>query len=341
MVIIRPVPTADLDALLELAGHAGVGLTNLPKDRDLLAKRVNHSVASFKNIPTEHPGAESYLFVMEDLHARRIVGACGIVAKVGGYQPFYEYKIDTTVFESKLINVRKEIPILSLYQNHDGPCEVGALFLHPEYRKNGNGRFLQLCRFLFVAEFRAAFESTIISEFRGILDERGYSPFWDALGFHFFGIGFAEADRLSIINKKFIAELMPRHPIYIPLLPKSAQDVIAKAHPESERAVRNLADEGFTFANMVDIFDAGPVYSCPRDDVRTVKQSEHAIVAGVMDCTMDPKVFMIGTTSADFRVTRTCLQRTDQGVNIPSSTAWALGVRPGDSVRIVEFPTPQ
>jgi arginine N-succinyltransferase len=339
MVIIRPVTPSDIDALLELASHAGVGLTNLPKDRALLTKRINHSVASFKNIPAEHPGGESYLFIMEDLDARRIVGSCSIVAKVGGYQPFYEYKIETTVFESKIINVRKEIPILSLHETHDGPCEVGGLFLHRDYRHSGNGRFLQLCRFLFVAEFPHAFESTVISEFRGVLDEHGHSPFWDALGYHFFGIGFAEADRLSVVNKKFIAELMPRHPIYIPLLPRSAQDVIGKPHPESERAVKNLVAEGFAFADMVDIFDAGPVYSCPREQIRTVRQSQRAIVAAATDAPIEPPMYMIATTTADFRATRSVLEQTPEGVRIPSSTARALDVRIGDPVRYVEFPT--
>ena len=339
MLIIRPVSASDIDALVDLANRAGVGLTNLPKDRKLLEKRVNHSLASFKVIP-EHPAGEMYLFVMEDLTTRRVVGTSGIVAKVGGFQPFYEYKIETTLFESKFINVRKEIPILSLYQTHDGPCEVGSLFLHPDFRQTGNGRFLQLCRFLFLAEFPHAFESTVISEFRGVLDSQGRSPFWNALGQHFFGIDFAEADRLSVVNKKFIAELMPRHPIYIPLLPSEAQAVIGKPHPESERAVKNLEREGFTFAHMVDIFDAGPVYSADREQIRTVKRSHRATVASVTDSPIDSAIHMIATTTPDFRATRSPLEQTAEGVKIPSSTAWALNVRPGDVVRFVEFAGP-
>ena len=337
MVIIRPITPADLESLYDLATLASVGLTTLPKDRALLSKRIANSVASFKNIP-EHPGPETYLLVLEDTDTGRIIGTSGITAKVGGYQPFYEYKIQTTVFESKTINVRKEIPILNLYETHNGPGEVGTLFLHPDYRKDGNGRFLQLCRFLFVAEFPHAFETPIISEFRGVLDASGFSPFWDALGFHFFGIGFAEADRLSIINKKFIADLMPRHPIYIPLLPKSAQDVIGKPHPESERAVKNLAAEGFQFADMVDIFDAGPVYSCPRDEIRTVKQSQRAPIAAIWDDPISSPAYMVSTTTADFRATRSTLEVLPKGVRIPSCTARALRVTPGDAVRYVPFP---
>src|SRR4051812_19090204 len=107
MVAIRPVSTADVDQLLDLANLAGVGLTTLPKDRDLLKKRVARSMRCFeKNI--DRPGGESYLFVMEDVDSKAVIGACGIVSKVGGFQPFYGYRIETTVFESKQISVRKE-----------------------------------------------------------------------------------------------------------------------------------------------------------------------------------------------------------------------------------------
>ena len=41
------VSMADLDPLLELAGLAGAGLTTLPKDRDLLKKRIDKSIKSF------------------------------------------------------------------------------------------------------------------------------------------------------------------------------------------------------------------------------------------------------------------------------------------------------
>src|SRR5262245_16503826 len=247
MVFIRPVAAADLDALIELASLAGVGLTTLPRDRELLSKRIRNSVRFFeKNI--DRPGGESYLFVMEDSEEKKVIGACGIVSKVGGFQPFYGYKIEKTLFESKQIKVRKEVPMLMLHEEHDGPCEIGSLFLHPGWRKDGNGRLLQLVRFLFIAEHPDWFESTVVSEIRGVTNEQGQSPFWDCIGRHFFGIDFAEADRLSVINKKFIADLMPDHPIYIPLLPRVAQEVIGKPHPESAPAVKNLTAEGFKFA---------------------------------------------------------------------------------------------
>jgi arginine N-succinyltransferase len=328
---------ADLNPLLELAGLAGAGLTTLPKDRDLLKKRIDKSIKSFA-AETDRPGGETYLFVMEDLANARVVGACGVVSKVGGFEPFYSYRIDTQLFASKVINIRKEVPILNLVAEHDGPCEVGSLFLHPDYRHGGNGRLLQLVRFLFIAERPEVFESTVVSELRGVLDANGHSPFWDALGKHFFGIDFAEADRLSIINKKFIAELMPKHPIYIPLLPKEAQDVIGKPHKDGIPAVKNLEEEGFKLNGMVDIFDAGPVVSCARDEIRTVKQSRRAIIAAVTDQKISSPQFMIGSMRPEFRACKAEVDTSHpQGLRISGDVSAALKVHVGDTVRIVEF----
>ena len=93
MILIRPVMASDLEPLLELAGAAGVGLTTLPKDRDLLKRRIQKSVRSMEQIP-DRPGGETYLFVMEDTATRTIVGASGIVSKVGGFEPFYAYRLE-------------------------------------------------------------------------------------------------------------------------------------------------------------------------------------------------------------------------------------------------------
>jgi len=337
MVVIRPVAVKDLDGLLELATLAGVGLTTLPKDRELLAKRVRKSVDSFA-AAADRPGGESYLLVMEDLESHRVVGACGITSKVGGFQPFYAYKIESVLFESKLINVRKEVPILRLHEEHDGPCEIGSLFLHPDFRRDGNGRLLQFVRFLLLAEHPERFEPTVVSEIRGTLDDRGHSPFWDALGHHFFDIDFAEADRLSVVNKKFIAELMPRHPIYIPLLPASAQAVIGKPHRESERAVKNLEAEGFVFSNMVDIFDAGPVLSCPRDQSRGVRNSRRAVIQKIVDHDITSSRFLLGTTTDRFRACTAPLEhRAGKGLTITAACAKALDVQAGDAIRFVEL----
>src|SRR2546425_1260399 len=118
MVVIRPVRSSDVSHLLELAGMAGVGLTTLPKDAGLVSNRIAKSDSSFAKLP-DRPGGETYMFVLEDLETNKVVGACGIVSKVGGFEPFYAYNIESKLFESKVINVSKVVPILRLVEEHD------------------------------------------------------------------------------------------------------------------------------------------------------------------------------------------------------------------------------
>jgi arginine N-succinyltransferase len=339
MVFIRPACMDDLEQLAELAGAAGVGITTLPKDRDLLARRIHKSQRSIERIP-DRPGGESYLFVMEDPDPVRgdgrpaLVGASGIVSKVGGFEPFYAFRIHSEVHACEHLGVRTEVPYLQLVREHDGPCEIGSLFLHPHYRGRDRGRLLQLVRFLFLAEHPAAFETTVVSELRGVIDEQGRSPFWDAVGRHFFDIDFPRADYLSVVNKKFIADLMPVHPIYIPLLPAFARAVIGRAHASAEPALHNLEAEGFHFSGMVDIFDAGPCVSCPRDGIRTVRESRCGVVRAVTERALTSPAYAVATRRVPFRACVGAIAMSDAGdLLVGADLARGLDVDVGESLR--------
>src|SRR3546814_2949300 len=68
------------------------------------------------------------------------------------------------------------------------------------------------------------------AELRGVVDEAGASPFWDGVAGRFFGMTFQEADAFNAIHgNQFIADLMPKHPIYTAMLPESARE-IGRAH---------------------------------------------------------------------------------------------------------------
>jgi len=335
MLVIRPISLDDLDALYEMANRAGFGLTSLPKDRELLQNLIVESQVSFARIG-QKPRGEHYLFVLEDLTTGKAVGTCGIVAKVGGFEPFYAYKVETTIAQSDVLKVRKEIKSLRLVTEHSGPCEIGTLFLSPDYRKDNNGRVLSLSRFLFMAEFPSRFEPVVISELRGVVTEAGLSPFWESLGRHFFDLDYPNADYLSVVNKKFIADLMPTHPIYIPLLPKEAQEVIGKCHEQSKPALNILLEEGFRFNDMVDIFDAGPIVQCRRDEIRAVKESRKAVVREIDDQVKSTEPTIVSAVKKEFRVCRGDLElQSNEGVKISSQTARALGAQVGDSIRFV------
>src|SRR5438046_10223693 len=114
---------------------------------------------------------------------------------------------------------------------------------------------------------------------RGYVDQTGRSPFWEAVGRHFFEFDFYRADVLcGLGEKQFIADLMPRHPIYLPLLRPEVQAVVGRVHHDTEPALALLRAEGFEPVNEVDIFDAGPLVRANVDEIRTIRQARLSTV---------------------------------------------------------------
>lgn len=343
MVVVRQVQVGDLDDLLQLAEMTGFGLTTLPRDRKLLERRIRMAKLAFERSPDDPPRGEAFLFVMEDTDSGKVIGTSGMVSKVGGFEPFYAYRIDTVVHSSAQLRVHKEIRVLNLVTEHNGPCEIGSLFLSPDHRRHGSGRLLSLARFLFMAEYPQYFDPTVIAEMRGVIDERGQSDFWDALGRHFFDVDFPTADYLSMVDKQFIADLMPRHPIYIPLLPEAAQGVIGEVHEQTRPARRVLESEGFEFSGMVDIFEAGPILRCSLGKIRAVRQSVAGKVTDIVAGEIASDDYAISQSAGGFRA---CLGRVtyntdDNGkaanLAIERKAADLLGVSKGDAVRFVKL----
>ncbi len=338
MIILRPIRIKDLDSLLDLASMTRFGLTSLPPDKEILKRRVQESLQGFSKM-VEKPGGETYLFVLEDLDKKKVVGISGIVSKVGGFEPFYAYGIKTVVHESETLKIRKEIRVLKLVREHNGPCEIGSLFLHPDYRgKNSCGRLLSLGRFLFMADKQEFFDPVVIAEMRGVIDDNGRSPFWECVGRHFFDMDFPKADYLSMRDKRFIAELMPAYPIYLTLLPKKAQDVIDKVHDHTQPALNLLRSEGFEFSGMVDIFEAGPIVTCPLEKIRTVRESEIMPVNKIVTQRIDSDLFLISNTKSEFRACTAPLAIVPGlGIEVTRETASALKIKKGDAVRIASL----
>jgi arginine N-succinyltransferase len=137
-----------------------------------------------------------------------------------------------------------------------------------------------------------------------------------------------------MVNKKFIADLMPTHPIYVPLLPPEAQAVIGKVHDQTAPALKMLQDEGFRFTGEIDIFEGGPVVSCQRDQIRTVRESRRAPIADVADDLPGPEDILLCNTRKDFRLCKGAVEPlSDGGIRLTSRTALSLHVKVGDTIR--------
>ena len=336
MIIIRPIQNSDYDALHRIAVESGDGFTSLPVNESLLRKRISHAEVSFTSQVTE-PGNEGYLFVMEDTETGEVVGTSGIEAAVGLDDAFYHYHLGKVVHSSRELNIYNTVETLSLCNDYTGASEICTLFLSESHRKNSNGRFLSRFRFLFMAEHTERFSETVIAEMRGVSDEDGSSPFWKWLEEHFFSLDFPTADYLTGIGKKvFIAELMPKYPIYVNLLSPEAQKVINKVHPKTVPALRLLEAEGFSRRGYVDIFDGGPTVETQTSLVKTVRQSQKCQVL-IGDVASDNKYIICNSKVADFRATQApvLLRETANQVVLSQAVADALMVNEGDWVRLV------
>lgn len=335
MFVVRPVCRQDLPQLFELSALARAGLTTLPHNKRILKKRVESAVHDFKRMAVR-PDGETYLFVMEDLQRHKIVGTCAILAKIGGYQPSYTYQIKTARKRSRVLGAKKDIPYLELKKEYSGPTEVGTLFVNPRVRSKGLGRTLSLSRFLFLAQYPQLFERFVIAELRGVLDKNDHSPFWNAVGKHFFQMEFKKADLMSMEDKSFIEELIPQHPIYIPLLPEAARRSIGQVHINTEPARQMLYQENFQFIDEIDIFEAGPVVRCRLKSIRTVKDSRLVKVTGIVGSVDRKTPYLIARTGliSQFRVVSGTLQFSKGGVVVSDDVVRALDIEVGAKVRI-------
>ncbi|WP_252271456.1 arginine N-succinyltransferase [Pseudomonas subflava] len=276
-MIVRPVRSSDLSALIDLARSTGTGLTTLPANEERLAHRVGWAEKTFGG-EVERADAD-YLFVLEDDDGR-VVGISAVAGAVGLREPWYNYRVGLTVSASQELKIHREIPTLFLANDLTGNSELCSLFLHADHRSGLNGRLLSKARLLFIAEFRELFGNKVIAEMRGMSDEGGRSPFWESLGRHFFKMEFSQADYLTGVgNKAFIAELMPKFPLYTCFLSEEARSVIGRVHPDTEPALAMLKGEGFSYQGYVDIFDAGPAIEVETDKIRAVQGSQTLVLA--------------------------------------------------------------
>jgi arginine N-succinyltransferase len=328
---IRPARSDDFQALYEMAKLTGGGFTNLPADRGALVEKLIRSERGFAAEIVE-PGDELYVFMLENVETGQIRGTCQIFGMVGRDAPFYSYRISTLTQTSRALNQTFRNEMVTLTTDLEGSSEVGGLFLHPGERAGGLGMLLARSRYLFIKLHRERFAKRVIAELRGVIDEKGGSPFWDAIAGRFFGMTFQEADEFNGAHgTQFIADLMPKTPIYTAMLPETARSVMGVPHPSGRAAMKMLEREGFNFDCYVDIFDGGPTMTAPTDQVRTVRESRELVLEAVVDKVEGTNMMLARGRLQEFV---TCCGDVaispEEGATVGRDTAALLGIRPGD-----------
>jgi arginine N-succinyltransferase len=248
--------------------------------------------------------------------------------------PFYSYRISTLTQTSQALNQTFRAEMLSLTTDLEGSSEVGGLFLHPGERAGGLGMLLARSRYLFIKRHRQRFGRRVIAELRGVIDEAGGSPFWDSIAGKFFGMNFQEADEFNASHgTQFIADLMPKTPIYTAMLPDTARAVMGVPHPSGRAAMKMLEREGFGYDCYIDIFDGGPTMTAATDQIRTIRESREEVIGSLADEVEGPNMLLASGRLTGFSACCGNVHVEEDGsLVLERRTAAMLGVGPGDSV---------
>jgi arginine N-succinyltransferase len=333
MRFVRPAETRDLDGVVALAESLGSGMTTLPADRAVLGEKIERSVASFRG---QLDRAQSQYLLVLDAGDGTVQGTSALYSHVGSPYGFFSYKRLRLVQRSQAVDVSCNVEMLALANDYTGTTEVGTLAIHPSLKGTGAGRLLARARYMLVAIQPDLFAPLLMGEMRGWQDDSGENPFWNAVGARFFSMDFATADLLSATRgADFIAELLPKHPLYIELLPPEAREVIGKPHLNSMPARSMLRSEGFRYEGYVDVFDAGPQMHCDRDQIATVAQSRQArpVTLSVNAAPAAMPHLICSEDLLGFRAVMAAAQVADGEIALAADAAQLLGADRGATVR--------
>ena len=330
--VIRAAGRDDIEALYRMAKGTGGGFTNLPPNRPTLEAKLARAAEAFSR-KEDTIEDELFMFILENTETGKAVGTCLIFSQIGTEWPFYNYRVGSISQTSKELKKTFRAELLTLCTDLEGTSEVGGLFLDPAERSAGVGKLLARSRYLFIGMHRARFADRTIAELRGAIDDAGNSPFWDGLAGQFFDMSFREADDFNAVHgNQFIADLMPKHPIYTALLPDTARAVMGKPHQSGRPAMRMLEKEGFAWESYIDIFDGGPAVTVMTDRIRTIRDSTSDKVTRI-DEAGDGEPALIATGRlADYRCCIGSVSAREDGVTIDRGSAGLLRVSPGDLV---------
>jgi arginine N-succinyltransferase len=343
MYVVRPVETADIAALEALAAVSMPGVHTLPKTRDKIEQAVERSIASF-SAHVDIPSEESYMFVMESLADKKIVGTAAIHASAGSNGTYFSFRNDVIQQVSRDLNISHSVHALTLCSELTAYSQLSGFYVDAALAKRPEAALLSRSRLLYAVQAPHRFGDRFFVPLAGLTDDKGGSPFWDALGRKFFKMDFLDAERVigGARNRTLIVELMPHYPVYVPLLPGDAQAVMGQIHPSGELAFNLLTSEGFEADEYIDIFDGGPILQAHKHSLRTFTASLNRRVASAEGTQASDAVATYAvSTGADQRfraVTINCAPlENSENVCLSREAQDILRVEEGDTVTCVRI----
>jgi arginine N-succinyltransferase len=280
--LLRNVRKEDFADLRRLGKE--LNTVNLPSSSRELRGMIGRSLASFAGEFVKRPERAQFLFVLEDLTRKRVVGTSKIFARHGTLaRPHVYFQVLKEKVRSKSLGIDFLRTFYRLKQDKRGYTEIGGLVLDREYRSHPEqlGKQLSFIRFIFMKSHPGWFRSRVIAELLPPLHPGIPSSLYQFYGYPLTRLSYHQADRLSFHNKEFILKLFPKADLYHDILPPQVQADIGKTGAGSEVARSLLLKVGFVFANQVDPFDGGPYYIANKNRIKVYQQTRQLKFAGI------------------------------------------------------------
>ncbi|WP_428263201.1 arginine N-succinyltransferase [Haliangium sp.] len=336
MFRIRESSPEDADQILQVAEH--LDTVNLPAQREQITAILELSSRSFSG--AVEPSEREYLFVLEDVHERQVIGTSIIHAQHGTKTaPHVYFELLDDQRYSETLDRFFIHRGLRLGYDYDGPTEIGGLILLPSHRSRPEalGLTLSYIRFLFIAMHRGVFRDQIHAELLPPLEPDGTSKLWEHLGRRFTGLSYQEADQLSKKNKEFIRALFPHSIIYTSLFPEEVQEVIGEVGPATRGVAKILRRIGFRDAKHIDPFDGGPHFRADTDSVTLVQNARRVTVQGIESADRSRPRALLGVSREAWprflgTTARVIPFQDGQVLGLTKDVQDLLGVKTGDEV---------
>jgi arginine N-succinyltransferase len=334
--------------LVRVAKH--LNSVNLPENDEAIRGIIEQSTQSF--LGKLAAKRAEYVFVLEELATGRIVGTSMVIGQLGRRDaPYIYFDVRSEEKYSNSLDKHFHHTVLRIGYSYDGPTEIGGIVLLPEFRTVGErlGQFLSYVRFLFIAMHRDRFRDEVLAELLPPLEPDGTSHLWEALGRHFTGLSYMEADKLSKKNKEFIKGLFPEGDVYASVFPEDAQKVIGEVGPQTKGVEKLLERIGFRYCERVDPFDGGPHFLANTDEITLVHDSTKGPLIetwpGEPPATSPPRHRAVVATECKeppfWKSVMVPFELKGNGIIITADAAAAIDAKVGDEVMFLPIHPPR
>jgi arginine N-succinyltransferase len=317
----------------------------LPRTRETIAAFVERSVASFA-AHVDIPSEESYLFVLEDVDSRELVGTAAIHASAGSNGTYFAFRNDVIQQVSRDLNISHSVHALTLCSELTA-CSQLSGFSYPRPRTRPARSGAAVARAPAVRGAGAAPLRRPLLRAAGRRHRRRRPvAVLGCAGPQVLQDGFprCRARHRRRPQPHLIVELMPHYPGVRAAAARPAQAAMGQIHPSGQLAFDLLTEEGFEADEYIDIFDGGPILQAHKHALRSFCGSMHRRVANAersrpraaARTRWSPTRWPAASASAPSWPARDPAD-TSESICLPPAAQQALGVAPGDSVICVSI----